>query len=153
MKRLTLFFVVVIATIMLFGATQSTAQKKSKKEVIAKAAEDLKWADIKIAPDVLYAAVTGNMEKGAYSGFVKLPAGSKHPFHTHTNDVSCVIISGTFLYTPEGGVEKKLGPGSYLFIPSGVRHTSGVAEGADCVLFQSGPGKFDLIPITDDAQK
>ena len=152
MKYISSFFIVLIVAACMLDTAQTFAQKKSKKAAVAWAAEDMKWVDMdaKTAPGVKYAEVTGHMDKGAYSAYIKLPAGSQHPLHTHTNDVKCVIISGTFLYTPEGGTEKKLGPGSYLFVPGGFRHSSGVAEGSDCVLFQEGPGKFDLLLVTEE---
>jgi quercetin dioxygenase-like cupin family protein len=50
----------------------------------------------------------------------------------------------------EGGAEKKLGPGSFFSIPGGVKHTSGCAPGAPCVIFQQGPGKFDMKMVGGD---
>jgi len=152
MKHVSSFIIVLFVAVFMLNTTQTLAQKKSKKDAVAWATEDMKWMDMdaKGAPDVKFVGVTGHMDKGPYSAFVKLPAGSQHPLHTHTYDVKCIIISGTFLYTPEGGVEKKLGPGSYLFVPAGLRHSSGVADGSDCVLFQEGPGKFDLLPAGEE---
>lgn len=92
-------------------------------------------------------------DKGAYTAFAKLPAGQMHPLHTHTSDIKCVVVSGTFILGPEGGPEKKLGPGSYFFVPGGMKHTSGCAEGAPCVLFQEGPGKFDMKSVGDKGGK
>ena len=149
-KHFSSFFVLIIVGAMMLGTTQLMAQKKSKKDAVAWAAEDMKWMEAKEAPGIKYVDVTGHMDKGAYSAFVRLPAGSKHPLHTHTSDVKVVVISGTFLYAPEGGEERKLGPGSYLFVPGGLRQTSGVAEGSDCVMFQQGTGKFDMIPVVEE---
>jgi quercetin dioxygenase-like cupin family protein len=63
------------------------------------------------------------------------------------------VISGTFTYTPEGGAEHKLGPGSYFMVPGKTKHAS-VCEGASgCVLFEEMSGKFDLIPVAEPAAK
>jgi hypothetical protein len=57
-----------------------------------------------------------------------------------------VVVSGTSVYAPEGQPEKKLGSGSYLLIPGGMKHTNGCAAGSACVIFIEQPGKFDVIP-------
>ena len=95
------------------------------------------------------ATVSGDPMKGAYSVFVKLPAGQPHPLHTHSSDVKVVVLSGTFTVTPEGGVEKKIGPGGYFFVPANMKHSSSCAPGAPCVMFQEGPGKFDVKPVME----
>jgi quercetin dioxygenase-like cupin family protein len=45
-----------------------------------------------------------------------------------------------------GTGEKRLGPGSYLFEPAGLKHTAGAGEDADCVFFEEGSGAFNLRP-------
>ena len=54
---------------------------------------------------------------------------------SHTSDTKAVVVSGTFIVTPEGGAEKRFGPGSYFMVLGGMKHTSGCAEGVPCVLF------------------
>jgi quercetin dioxygenase-like cupin family protein len=44
--------------------------------------------------------------------------------HTHTNDVSLVVIKGAYLYKDDVG-EKRVGPGEFLFVPGGHKHWSG----------------------------
>jgi quercetin dioxygenase-like cupin family protein len=121
----------------------------AKKELTTTTPEEMKWVDVPDSGGVQVASVSGDMMKGAYSAFAKLPAGQMHPLHTHTAEVKSVVVSGTFLLTPEGGVEKKLPPGSYFVVPGGMKHTSGCAAGAPCVLFQQGPAKFDMKPVVE----
>ena len=110
----------------------------------------IEWVDVPDAPPgVQVANVTSDVTKGAYAAFVKLPAGMMHPLHTHTNEAKAVLISGTFSVTPEGGVEKRLGPGSYFSIPGGQKHLSGCLAGAPCVIFQTGTAKFDMKPVPE----
>ena len=135
----------------------------AKKEIVLVPADELKWVEMgpppgmkemKDAPKgepVQVAVVSGDPMKGAYSAFVKLPAGQPHPLHTHSSDVKSVVLSGTFTVTPEGGVEKKIGPGGYFFVPANMKHSSSCAPGAPCVLYQEGPGKFDVKPVVEKA--
>ena len=121
----------------------------AKKEISMMTPEDLKWIDVPNAQGAQVANVSGDIFKGAYAAFAKVPAGQMHPLHTHSSEVSAVVVSGTFIVTPEGGAEKKLGPGSYFTIPAHAKHVSSCAAGAPCVLFQQGPGKFDMKPVEE----
>ena len=59
-----------------------------------------------------------------------------------------VIISGTYIQTPEGKPEFRLGPGSYFMQPGGnYRHTTSCAKASDCVFLVESKGKFDLKPV------
>ncbi|HEY1250854.1 MAG TPA: DUF4437 domain-containing protein [Thermoanaerobaculia bacterium] len=114
------------------------------------ASGDIKWVDLDPtgAPGVKIADMWGDHTKGAFGSFVKFPAGFMTPLHTHTNAFKIVVISGTFLQTPEGKSEMRLGPGSYELQPAGpYKHTTGCAAGADCVFFTQADGKFDLLPV------
>src|SRR5262245_55584595 len=123
--------------------------------------EELKWVDVPAPPgapanpagEAKVANVKGDAFKGAYSAFAKIPAGQVHPLHTHTSDIAAVVVSGTFSVTPEGGAEKKLGPGAYFMVPGGMKHASGCLAGAPCVLFQTGPAKYDMKPVAEKAAK
>jgi uncharacterized cupin superfamily protein len=53
-----------------------------------------------------------------------------------------VVLAGNFWVAPEGGEKKMFGPGSYVMVPSGWKHTSGADAGT--TVFQEGPGKFDM---------
>jgi hypothetical protein len=113
-------------------------------------AADLKWTDLDPtgAPGVKIADVWGNHATGGFGAFVKFPAGFMTPLHTHTNTLKIVVISGTFLQTPEGKAEVRLGPGSYELQPGGnYRHTTGCDKASECLFFTQGTGKFDLKPV------
>jgi len=146
MKQWLAVATVVLGAFLLWGNKDSFAQKKTK-EALVWPANELKWLDLRgDPPGVLYCNLWGNMEKGAYGALVKLPAGMRNPLHTHTSDLKIVVLSGTFLYTPEGGEERRLGPGSYLFEPGGTRHLSGTGDDGLCELLQESSGKFDFVP-------
>lgn len=144
----------VLATVVL---AQGTGEAKAKsgpkagtKAAVIMPASDLKWTDLDPtgAPGVKSADVWGDHTKGAFGGFTKFPAGFTAPLHTHTHDIKIVIVSGTFIHTPEGKPEVRLGPGSYLMQPGGnYRHTTSCDEASECVFFIQSNGKFDLKPV------
>jgi hypothetical protein len=132
------------------AATVLAQAAQTGKAAVYVPAADLKWAPLNpaIDPRVLSADVWGDHTKGAFGGFTKFPAGFVAPLHTHTNDLKIVIISGTFIHTPEGKPEVRLGPGSYLMQPGGsYRHTTACDKASECLFFIQSDGKFDLIPV------
>ena len=129
-------------------AAVASAQTATATAPVFVPAADLKWAplDPAAAPGVMSADVWGDHTKGAFGGFTKFPAGFMTPLHTHTNEYKIVVIKGTFLQTPEGKPEVRLGPGSYLMQPAGsYRHTTGCDKASECLVFISSDGKFDLV--------
>jgi Domain of unknown function (DUF4437) len=120
----------------------------SKKAVIWPAA-DLKWTDVVGGPPgVKIVNLWGDYTTGPYGALMKFPAGFSAPLHTHTPDMRAVIVSGTFIHTPEGKPEVKLGPGSYLMQPGGsYRHMTACGAGSECVFFVEGDEKFDLLMV------
>jgi len=151
----------VVVCLLAAGATLAQGESKMKsapkggaKAPVIVPAADLKW--VQLSPDtpgVMSADVWGDHTKGAFRGFTKFPAGFTTPLHTHTNDMWIVVISGTFIHTPEGKPESRLGPGSYLFQAGGsYRHTTACDKASECLFFISSPGAFDIKPV-DAAKK
>lgn len=149
MKRLSLHIVLVLVGLIFFGATEASAQKKMKKEAVLWAAEDLKWEPLGAGvPGVMSVMLWGDNTKGAYGGLTKFPAGFKAPLHYHTNATKIVVIKGAYTYNG-----KKYGPGSYVFVPGGVKHESGGVEDSESIFFIEQSGKFDLKPVESPNEK
>lgn len=134
------------------GDAKAKSAPKAKAGVSAPVfmqAADLKWVDLDPSiPGLKIADVWGDHTKGAFGAFVKAPAGWTTPLHTHTNSLKLVMISGTFLQTPEGKPEMRLGPGSYEMQPGGsYKHISGCDKASECLFFTQSTGKFDLKPV------
>lgn len=148
MKRLLLFVVLGIAGLTFAGLNVAEAQKKMKKEPILWPAANIKWAEPTskdAPPGVMVSSLWGDMSKGAYGALVKFTQVMDAPLHTHSSDVKGVVISGSFWVAPEGGEKTTFGPGSYMLIPAGWKHTSGNEAGT--IMFQEGPDKFDMKPV------
>src|SRR6266550_4601537 len=65
----------------------------------------------------------------------KFPAGFSAPLHTHTATHKVVVISGTWIHGEPGKPDARLGPGSYLVQPSGMKHTTACDAASECVFF------------------
>jgi anti-sigma factor ChrR (cupin superfamily) len=131
------------------GAAAKSAPKAGAKGTVIMPAADMKWAqlDPKV-PGVMTSALWGDHTKGAYGGINKFPAGWSTPLHTHTHAMKLVVISGTWIHTPEGKPEVRLGPGSYLMQAGGnYRHMSACDKASECVVFIESNGAFDLTPV------
>jgi hypothetical protein len=143
---LTLF---VVGTVCFAQGGNSTGGEATPVPV---SPADLKWTDLDPAgaPGVKVATVWGDLSKGAFGAFLKLPAGFAAPLHTHTHDFKLVIVSGTFLQAPQGKPEFRLGPGSYLMQPGGsYQHTTGCDQASECLFFVESEGAFDLHPVPE----
>jgi anti-sigma factor ChrR (cupin superfamily) len=131
-------------------AKATNTPKAAASRLIVMPASDVKWTDLDPAgaPGVKIADLWGNHAKGAYGAFFKLPAGFAAPLHTHTHDMKVVILSGTYIQSPDGKPEFRLGPGSYFMQPGGnYRHMTSCDKASDCVFFAESNGKFDLKPV------
>jgi quercetin dioxygenase-like cupin family protein len=96
------------------------------------------------------APIEGDATKGAYFGYVKLPAGLESPPHSHTNDYWSVLIQGQMTHwAADGGSEKDskaIGPGGWTHMPAKVAHISKCYPGADCIMVMVQKGKSDFVP-------
>jgi quercetin dioxygenase-like cupin family protein len=149
-RFLALASVFLVAATLTAVSKPKTATKAPPTSPIFIPAADVKWTDLDPngAPGVKIADITGNHAKGAYSSFLKFPAGFLSPLHTHTHAIKIVVISGTYMQTPEGKTEQRLGPGSYAYQPGGsYKHISACDKASDCVLYIESSGAFDLKPV------
>jgi anti-sigma factor ChrR (cupin superfamily) len=131
-------------------AKAKSAPKAGAKAPVFKPAEDLKWTDLDPtgAPGVKIADVAGDHAKGAFTAFIKFPTGFNTPLHTHTHDMKITVISGTFIQTPEGKSQVRLGPGSYFLQPGMTyKHVTGCEGDSGCEILVESNGKFDLKPV------
>ena len=142
MKALIRVFPLVLAALFLCVAI---GVAKGGKAVVWPTG-DVKWTASPTVKGASMAPLWGDPNKGAYGALKKVAGGTDLGWHTHSSDQRVVAISGTFDFTIEGGEQKELTPGSYVFVPGGVKHLSKCRAGADCVWFEEQPGKMDMIP-------
>jgi hypothetical protein len=128
----------------------------TKPELMAMS--ELAWTPLmKEGPLPAGAPIEGDSSKGAYFGYLKLPAGFESPPHMHTNDYWSVLVQGQMTHwAAEGGSEKEskaIGVGGWTHMPGKVAHVSKCYPGADCIMVVMQKGKSDFIPATPAAKK
>lgn len=150
MRRNILAFAVslLLATVVLAQAGEGKAKaapKGAANDAVIWPAADLKWVDLADAPPgVKTVDFWGDHTRGAFGGLTKFPAGYAAPLHSHSADLHIVVVSGTFIFGPEGKPEVRLPAGSYLKEPANYRHTTACDKASECVFFIEGKGKFDI---------
>jgi Domain of unknown function (DUF4437) len=119
--------------------------KSAAKQFKVWPAADLKWVALEGAPPgPMLAVISGDPNKGPYKAIEKFPAGFSAPMHTHPANHSAVIISGTWIHGEPGKADVRLGPGSYLFQPAGMKHTTACDAASECVFYIESSGKFGI---------
>jgi len=94
---------------------------------------------------VSMATIWGDPDKSAHATWTKFDPGYDAGMHTHTNDVSIVVLKGAYLYKDDAG-EKRVGPGDFLRVPGGHKHWSGGDRAEGALFYEEGSAKFDYIP-------
>jgi quercetin dioxygenase-like cupin family protein len=134
----------LVAAAFLVQRAEAAPMKASAKSFVVKPATDMKWEPLPDANGVMQSLLWGDSAKGAYASISKFPAGWSAPLHTHPSNHKLVVISGTWIHGEPGKPDVKLGPGSYLFQPAGMKHTSACDAASECLAFLESSGKFGI---------
>jgi quercetin dioxygenase-like cupin family protein len=143
--RKTLLTVGVVTMLMIvwsIGRVQGQ-QDQSKEKLIFASTEQANFHET--VSGVSMAAIWGDSDKGAHATFTKFAPGYDAGMHTHTNDISIVVVKGVYLYKDAAG-SKRVGAGSFLRVPGGWKHWSGGDPKEGALFYEESSGKFDLIP-------
>ena len=116
-------------------------QEDAKGKVIFASAAEAKFNAMN--PSVSRASIWGDFDTGAHGTFIKFVPGYDAGMHTHTNDISIVVVKGAYLYKDEAG-EKRVGPGCFLRVPGGHKHWSGGDKKEGALFYEESSGKFDF---------
>jgi len=150
-KTLAWISVTALVAVAAFGAGVAVAAKAAAKAPELSLLKDATWTPLmKEGPLPAMAPIVGDGTKGAYEGYLKLPAGFESPPHTHTNDYWAVLVQGKMTHwATNGGSEKdakQLGVGDLTYMPGKVEHISKCFPGQECIMAVMQKGKFDFIP-------
>ena len=134
-----------------FVAGNAVAKGKAATAPELSQLKDATWTPLmKEGPLPAVAPIEGDGTKGAYVGYLKLPAGFESPVHSHTNEYWSVLIQGKMTHwAANGGSEKdskQLGVGDLTHMPAKLEHVSKCYPGAECIMVVVQKGKFDFVP-------
>ena len=132
-----------------FAAGLAVAKGPAKEPALSLLSEATWTPVMKEGPLPATAPIEGNGAKGAYLGYLKLPAGFTSPVHSHTFDYWAVLVQGKMTHWAATGSEagaKQLGIGDLTFMPGKVEHVSKCFPGAECIMVIMQKGKGDFVP-------
>lgn len=111
---------------------------------------DLQWHEVPdMGGEASYADLRGSIfGNGPYEAFLQVKAGVDNPYHTHSRDVTTVVLKGIF-YIIIDGKRIEYPAGSFWSIPADLPHYSGCAKGDDCLMFIHQVGSFDIVPLRE----
>jgi quercetin dioxygenase-like cupin family protein len=148
MKMQTKLVSVVGAAVVACSLGAAVAQGKKEAVFVESGKAEFK----EVVPGVKKKILWGN-DDGPYGAFTKFNPGQTNPLHTHTNEVRVVVLQGAYIYKPQNGNERRVGPGSYLSIPAGDVHTSRGDPKEGALFYEESPGKFDLKIVDEKGKK
>ena len=139
-----------VATLTIVAAVGVAQAQKDKPVVHVSSAS----ATYKTSPmgGVSMQVLRGDPDKGPHATFTKFDPGYDAGMHTHTNDVSIVVIKGAYLYKDDAG-EKRVGPGEYLLVPGGHKHWSGGDKTEGALFYQVSGRVRKVRPYTCEIAK
>jgi quercetin dioxygenase-like cupin family protein len=145
-------------TLSAFALGTAVAKGAAPKAPELTQLKDATWVPLmKEGPLPAIAPISGDGTKGAYEGYLKLPAGFESPPHSHTNEYWAVLVQGKMTHwAADGGSEKDakvLGVGDLTHMPAKLVHISKCFPGADCISVVVQKGKFDFVVAKTAAKK
>jgi len=131
------------------GAVWAKTPPAPKLPVLTKLGE-AQWTPLmKDSPLPAISPIQGDAMKGAYLGYLKLPAGFTSPPHSHSSDYWAVVVQGKATHWLPSGSEKdakQLTVGDLTFMPGKTEHISKCFPGVECIMVVMQKGKFDFVP-------
>jgi quercetin dioxygenase-like cupin family protein len=143
-KSVVLFSVVSLTLIASLGIAR--AQKASMHKTVYATPDKADFKEMAGTKEVSTAVIWGDPEKGAHGTYTKFAPTYDAGLHTHTSDILIVGIKGAYIYKDDAG-EKRIGPGDFLKIPGGHKHTSKADPTEGALFYEQGSGKFDRVPV------
>jgi quercetin dioxygenase-like cupin family protein len=106
-------------------------------------AKELKWVDVAQPPGAKQAILWGDAKSADNGVLVRWPFNSKAPGLVRTQDAHFVILAGTFTVEIDGGY-REFGPGGFVSIPKGVKHSLGCEAAGECKFVMHHPGAVEV---------
>jgi len=151
MKMTKLLIVLSVCSMAMLVVNSAQAAKKPDKARMGKAMSKMVMQNMsemtfqQEQPGISQANLWGDPSKAGYGMMKKYSAGTMLPYHSHSKFIRAVVLSGNLMVQVEGAAEKKMRMGSYIFLPGGTKHMMKCEAGADCIVFETQDGKYDMM--------
>ena len=106
-------------------------------------AKDLQWIDVAQPAGARQAVLWGDAKSTDNGVLVRWKFNSKAPDLVRTQDVHIVVFTGTFTVEIDGGY-REFGPGGFISIPKGVKHSLGCEASGECKFVVHHPGAVEV---------
>ena len=154
MRARPAMFVVVNLSTAVFAddaTVPGAARKDGSSPLMMVAFTELKWTELPEGKGMQFALLSGDPKTGPYTQMRRVPAGTDNPLHSHSSELTNVIISGAWYTGVDPASARDFGPGSIVLMPANWVHVSGCRAGSECVFYQEGKGRFDFKPVAAKA--
>src|SRR5258705_13474877 len=124
-----LLIIVPSACLLAPLVAQETAPQPEGKVPSMVSFTDLKWIELPERKGMQFAVLSGDPKTAAYTQIRGVPAGTDNPLHSHSSELTNVIISGVWYTGANSTSAKDFGPGSVITMPADWVHVSGCRPG------------------------
>jgi mannose-6-phosphate isomerase-like protein (cupin superfamily) len=144
----TLFIAMLMVTVALAAAAQTTAPAHDDSLPIFLKYQDLKWD--KLRPELgegspKITILHSDPKTGATQLLIWSPKNYHAPRHWHTANEMHAVISGSFVMQHDGSdAIEDLGPGSFNFMPSKMVHQAWSKPDVENLVFITLDGPWDI---------
>lgn len=108
------------------------------------AAEGLQWKPAEGLPAGAEFAFLHQDEGGKSAEvLIRLPRNYELPSHWHTGGETLVVVEGRLIVASQGK-EGEYGPGSYVYHPGGLLHSTRTPRWKSCLFYARMDGPFDI---------
>ncbi len=132
--------------LLLLGLCSIVATAVHATDGLMLPADQMTWKELNPGGPVMISPLWGDRETGDYAMLLKFPAGVGVPVHAHTGEYYGLVVAGTWRHSFDGGEQKDMPAGSYIYQPGMGFHSDACVGSEDCILFIHQREKFDVVP-------
>jgi mannose-6-phosphate isomerase-like protein (cupin superfamily) len=123
----------------LLGTGSALTQEKASLQT----ARELKWIDLPEPAGARQALLWGDPRAGDSGVLVRWPFNTRVRDLVRSQDVHIVVLVGTFTVDVQGEY-REFGPGGFIAVPKGVKHTLGCEAAGECRFLVHHPGAVQV---------
>ena len=144
---ITLAAVILATTALAQEPPRGAAAVQGAKAPLMISFADLKWTALPEREGRQFAVLSRDPRTSEYTQMRRVPAGTANQLHSHSSDITNIVIKGTWYTGADAPSARDFGPGSVVMMPANWVHVSGCRAASECVFYQEGKGRFDFKPV------